>query len=252
MGPEWLTLIVNTLLAVLTGVYVIVTYALVKESRRANDLNRSVTEKQLRLLTLPQLFCELTNDTRNGKTSLIISNVGNVPAFDIDIYALGAYHEDDMDIPTFMLSYAPPKYRKEPLNANDEGFYHVRDHIIYYLFPLRKRITVELLMPTVPHFMYILLQYKELLGANYVQVYYFGMGDGTYRLVKLAPPLPTLSERIDYKYESKQLLLQTENGSSLPAFLEEEFTDSFAHSIPAGFLIAGLPTTEDRGIWQDL
>ena len=47
-------------LVFVTGIYVLLTYKLLRESKRANDLNRDAIEKQFGVLTLPHLYCDIS------------------------------------------------------------------------------------------------------------------------------------------------------------------------------------------------
>jgi hypothetical protein len=125
----YIAITTNILLAILTGCYVVLTYRLVRETKRATDQTRILFERQFLLSTLPRLHISM--GWGESATSVTIHNSGNIAAYDVDLMVVGYYSAEDMDIPTFMVKFLPPEQRSIAFTATDDGFYGVYDHLYY-------------------------------------------------------------------------------------------------------------------------
>lgn len=232
----------SVILAILTGIYVLLTHKLLRENRQAN-------EQQSRILTLPHLCCNVNE--KKDKLMLTIRNIGNVPACDIDILAVAVYFEENIDIPTFMADYVRTKYRNYALRTDKEGKYGVYDHMVYAFFPFKKKIVTELSFPVCPEQTLTLLQYRSVLGVNYSSVYWFYKSEeGIYKLGALDPNIITPSPRVNYDENS---VLKTIDKCPIPKHIKEsDFLNTWNHSIPPGYTITPFLGVEDRGEWHDI
>jgi hypothetical protein len=250
---ESITIIANILLAILTGLYVALTYRLVNETRRATEQTRALFEKQFFLSTLPHLHISISYD---GTFPVVtIFNAGDMAAYDVDLLFVGYYYQGDMDIPTFMVNHVVASNRNTILHADDEGFYGVYDHFIYPVFPQRKKVVARLDLPTPPSGITCLLQFRDLSGANYSQVYWFYDRENekgrTFHLASIKPSIITSSPRVTFNFLRERRLI-AENNNALPEHIIKEFAPTWEHSIPSGYTTVTSHDVEDRGEWQDI
>jgi hypothetical protein len=188
------------ILFVITAFYAWFTHRILQEIRQENNLYKSVIEKQLRIAACPHIYCDMQPDLQTGGFHLEIYNVGNVPAYDLHISTIGTYTEETMDIPTFMRTYVQPRYRKYPLQVDKVGYYGIRSSVRFAMLPYQKRLAIALTLPMRPVDIYALVQYREILGNNYYQVYCFSDLDakGNYRANILEPSTFEQMERFHF------------------------------------------------------
>lgn len=241
-------------LVVLTGAYVFLTHRLVQETRKASQESRDLLATQSRLAFFPHISCRVL--LRDGRIVIQISNPSEHPAYDADVYTIVSYSEDDIDLPTFITKYVQEKHKKERVALTDEGFYGVYDHFVYPDFPSRKRVEAELRVPQRPGTVYVLVQYRDLSGLNYVQTCWFFQDklparQEVFRLGSLSPefpkPVPRVEREIDGDYG-----LKVADGSDIGAVVNSEFVDLFSSSISSGLLKGAVCEVEDRGTWSDV
>jgi len=248
---ETTIVISNIILALLTGVYVLLTYRIVKETKRSNDQNRKFFEKQFLLTTLPHLYITIS---KSPALAITIYNYGNIPAYDVSLWIYGLYSEDEIDIPSFIVNNVKSEFRKTPLTVNDEGFYSVYDVIRYAIFPHKRKITASLNFLLEPFLIMILLQFREVSGINYSQVHLFvnSTKEQTdfYNLSTIKPAIITPSPRIKIDFQTHQL--KTENNEPVPKHISDEFEDLINHSIPSTYTETEWLDNEDRGKWEDI
>jgi hypothetical protein len=147
-------LIVTAILVLVTILYVYLTNRLVKESKTANDLTIDSMKKQSMVATLPHLYCGITRDS-NGLV-LTIYSIGNMPAYDMDNYVFGLYHEDNVGIDEFKKVMRVRELCKgDVLKANQEGFYGFYSRLVYRFFPYRKKVEIGFSLPVVPDSLYV-------------------------------------------------------------------------------------------------
>lgn len=250
---EYIGIISNVVLAVLTGLYVILTYGLVKETRKATNQSRMFFEKQFLLSTLPHLYLSFHSD--NSKLSLTLFNSGDMSAFDVDLIVIGVYNEDEIDIPTFVVKFARSREGRHTLTSTKEGHYGVFDHLYYSVFPRKRKVVAPIPFPILPNCIYCLLQYRNLSGINYSQVYFFyhqqKESKDIYRLSSINPKVITECPRVDYSGNDERKL-EAENEQPLPKHIDWEFMMFWKHSISSGLIGYLPPDIEDRGEWYDL
>jgi hypothetical protein len=171
------------------GFYAWLTQRTLREIRQDSNLYRSLFEKQLKISTFPHIYCDLHPDPQDNNLKLELYNVGQVPAYDIQVGTIGAYTEEGIDIPTFMRTFIQPRYRKYPLQVDKVGYYGIRGSVRCPMLPYQQRLALPLNLPARPVDIYVFIQYREISGNNYYQVYCFSDLDeqGNYRANILEP-----------------------------------------------------------------
>lgn len=234
--PESLVLLSAVILLVVTLFYAWFTFKLLQETRQENSLYKSTLEKQLRLASFPHVYGDIQPDLQTGTLRLEVYNVGNIPAYDLLISVIGAYTEEGMDIPTFMRNYIQPRYRKYPLQGDKVGYYGIRSSVRSPLLPIQKKLTLPLSLPVRPVDIYALIQYREIQGGNYYQVYCFSDLDatGNYRANILNPPRFEPMERVHFYDMDDTKTLPTDK--NLP-YQVGDFLDLWNHSLSYRFTV---------------
>ncbi|NJN56851.1 MAG: hypothetical protein HC879_04830 [Leptolyngbyaceae cyanobacterium SL_5_9] len=218
------------ILLVITGFYAWFTHRILRELRQENSLYKTAIEKQLKISAFPHLYCDMQCDIHENGVKLEIYNVGNVPAYDLHISAIGAYTEEGVDIATFLRNYVQPRYRKYPLQSDKVGYYGIRSSIRCPMLPFQKRLAIALGLPVRPVDIYVMIQYREILGGNYYQVYCFSDLDekGNYRANILEPQGFEPIERFHF-YDLDDANFSTAD-KSLPYYVSD-FIDLWNHSL---------------------
>lgn len=186
---ELLILIANFVLLVITGLYAWFAYRMLKHIQQENQTHKSAIDRQLKISAFPHLYCDMQGSFQTNSVKLELYNVGSIPAYDIHISVIGAYTEEGMDIPSFMRNFVQPRYRKYPLQVDKVGYYGVRSSLRHAVLPFQKRLAIALMLPMRPVDIYALIQFRDVLGGNYYQVYCFSDLDdqGSYRANILEP-----------------------------------------------------------------
>ncbi|HEY9622161.1 MAG TPA: hypothetical protein V6C78_17525 [Crinalium sp.] len=227
---ELFLLIASIILLVITGFYAWSSYQNLKEIRQENHLYKGMIEKQLKIATFPHIHCDIQPDPESNTMKLELYNVGNVPAYDIQISVIGAFNEESIDIPTFMRTVIQPRYRKYPLQVDKVGYYGIRSSTRCAMLPSQQHAAIPLNLPIRPVDIYALIQYREVLGSNYYQVYCFsGLDDfGSYRANILEPSKVESLERFHFHDADDANLATIEK--TLP-YSVRDFIDLWNHSL---------------------
>lgn len=249
---------IGTLFSGLAFAGVIYTILLQREelkdaAKSQQKLEQSLTEQSkaltetARLNSLsffPSINCSIRND--DSGLFFLIQNPSNLPSFYVDAWLIGIYDKDDMDISTFLVKHVTNKeYRDRKLSSTNEGFYGVYDRFFYPNFPQKQQNSNRLELPLPPIGFYVLLQFSDVKGTNYHQLYWFFTQDkenlGKYRLGSLYPTVPVMWPIIeDFK------------GSEIPDYLVE-FASIFNCSIPNSYINSEDNLgVEDRGEWMPI
>jgi hypothetical protein len=246
-------------LIILTGLYVIVTYRLMRAAVEANELGRESFEQQSVLATYPQISCYARHDEKS--IILRIQNSGETLAFDVDVWIFAIYSFEGDDFTSFVGTYVKDEYRREVLTAllpkleEANDFFAISDHIVYYTMPRRRQVEIVLsALPLLPNSFDVFLQFRDVVGRNYYAVYWFFQGEddaaGRYRLGAVQPEALGRVERLDFSGFPKNEVIAPK-GESLPDGLGDQ-SAIWRASIPAGYLLAERGDIEDRGEWSDL
>lgn len=258
MSLEQTVLVISGLstfiLAILTGIYVSLTRKLVKSSNEANQQNQQAIREQVRAMTAPYIRCYVYQSKNELHCKL--SNVGNGPAYDIDLLVLGHYPEEDLGSPFMAKDSEGNLITCEP---DEEGIFHIFDRIVYgYAFP-RSEVDGSFVFPERPPSLSILLQYRDISGDNFVQLYWFFESfSGRKKFYKLGacdPQVIQVSPRIEFGVEPLKLVI--EQDKELPKVLEQakgyqDFKKSFEVAVSSGYFVSDFVEVEDRGEWKSI
>ena len=251
----------SMLLAILTAIYVILTYRLVRESKRTNDISREASDRtreaanrQFQLATFPYVHCVATYE--RDKIILTIQNLGSIPASDVDVLAVASYSEHELQPQKFIDLYVDKESTLNSRLFEGDEFYGVYDHMLYYLMPPNIQVKVPLHLPIPTDFVHVLLQFRDIVGVNYYRLYWFFAQREDHRRQRfqsgsVEPQTIELCDRIVFD-TSDNLALKTEDGSPLPKEVQGEFLSQWNASIPSGYTGGSYPGVEDRGRWENL
>lgn len=248
-----LNAVLTLALVLLTGAYVFLTHRLIVNTKEASRENIAIQTLQARLAYFPKLSCRIT--AQNDHIVLTISNPCDHPAYDVEVFSIHGYHEDEIDIPTFSVNYLREEGRKIGVAPTDEGFFGLFDVMAYADFPGRKKVVVILDTPIVPPYLHVLIQFKDVVGHNYAQTYWFfsdtSADSHSYKLGSLTPAVPTPIPRIDRDPVNYSTFVVADK-SSINDYIDHEFLDLFKASFSSGYLMDTTRDIEDRGRWHDL
>lgn len=248
--------IATVALVLITGYYAYITHRLLKENTAANAFQREAFERQLATALWPQLFCSIEN-VQGESFALTLSNAGDKPAFDVDLLLLAVFDAEEISPIAFADRYAETDYKvhvaKVKERLADGIFFCVYNHIVYPLCPGRRRVQVPLNQPEHSDSYYLLIQFRDSLGTNYNQIYWFLKEDNSERYVlgSLDPATLVAGSRIDYDVTDRPNL-RPRNGQKILIKGFRDFSDMFSASVSAGWVPAFDIGVEDPGIWTEL
>jgi hypothetical protein len=231
------TLLIGALILLsMIGLQAWFSYRILREVRQESSFYRHALERQLRLASSPHLHCDIQPNADAVGMHLGLYNIGNSPAYDLHIDLIAAYAVDGMDITTFMRTFVQPRFRKYPLQPDKVGYYGIRHSLRQPLIPYQKRLEFPLKLVANPADVYVLLQYREVAGNNYHQVYCFSEVNerGLYRMNLIEPSRAELIERLHFSEGDDAKISAQEK--SLP-FALKAFLDLWNHSIAYRFTI---------------
>ena len=175
----------NFAVAILTSLYLIFTYQLLKESLISGKRTEEYWNTQMRLSVLPCMGINI--ELINEEIVFSLRNMGKIQALDVEIDILSCYSEEDMKIIEFLKQYQKKENSNFELNSNNEGFYSVRSKMIYYIFPPNKEVRGNLnIFKNIPYY-HVLLQFRDIHGNNYCQYYEYCKENGKMILNGLKP-----------------------------------------------------------------
>ena len=133
-------------LALITAVYVYLTYRLLTVSRESMDLAREQFRHQTMLALLPHMALEI--DKIDDGVSLSVSNYGDNEAIDLEVMLTANYDVDDLSVSEFVLRYGQRRMKESAADwaPDREGFYYLFDHLTYGVVP-RMRPSNETVAP---------------------------------------------------------------------------------------------------------
>lgn len=215
-----------------------------------------ITAQLNSLALIPSLYCNIRDRKKN--IEIKIDNIGIAPAYDIDIIVLGVYSEEYIDLPFFISKYVNNESKKDlKIKKDKEGFYCVFDRLVYPMFPQKKSVLCKLGFPLRPSTLYLLLQYRDIQGENYHQLYWYfdnnfnSLTIADYRLGALDPVVPANFPRIIYGGDD-YLNFKTVNKKPLPSYISKDIRELFKFSASTGTLKNEAREVEDRGTWTDI
>lgn len=220
-------------------------------SDQANALLQTAKLNSLNLM--PSLV--LKTWSVDSKVVLLLQNVGSNSAFNVDLLALGLYSTENIEPNKFIENHVKKQgtITQRILNTTD-GIYGVYDRLCHAIVPQHRQVSCFLEFPIPPFNIYVLLQFCDMQGNNYHQIYWFfskavDEDKESFRLGDINPKVPCVGSRINF---NENLDLVTEDDSKIPDYVNEGFAVNWPFSIPSGYIKTGLPEVEDRGNWQDI
>jgi hypothetical protein len=227
---EFFLLASCVILLITTGFYAWFSHKTLKHIQAENNAYKFVLERQLKISAFPHLYCDMQGGFQSNGVKLELLNIGSIPAYDIHLSVIGAYTEESMDIPNFMRNFVQPRFRKYPLQVDKVGYYGVRSSVRCPLLPFQKKVVIALSFPLCPVDIYALIQYREILGGNYYQVYCFSDLDeqGNYRANILEPAAFEPLERLHF-YDMDDAGVSIAD-KSLPYYVSD-FVDLWNHAL---------------------
>ncbi|WP_298398273.1 hypothetical protein [uncultured Azonexus sp.] len=248
-----LNAVLTLALVLLTGVYVFLTHRLVVQTKETSRENAAIQTLQARLAYFPKLSCR--TNWISDRIVVTISNPCDHPAYDVEVFAIHCYDENDIDIATFSVKYITEEGRRLGISPTEEGFYGVFNTMAYADFPGRKKVEVILDTPMMPPCFHILIQFKDVVSYNYAQTYWFFSDPPndphSYKLGSMRPSVPMPIPRIDRDWDNFSTFVMADK-SNVEHHVDREFLDFFKASFPSGYLKNTTHGIEDRGRWHDL
>ncbi|WP_437673207.1 hypothetical protein [Sorangium sp. So ce131] len=229
--------------------------ALVSQAKALADTARANT-----MTLMPTTMCSFTvmHISNGGLYPILnIANVGNVPAFDFEIYIACVFSSKKEHLAQ-LRKYIRPGFVSDfdKVRFTEDGFYGIRDQVHYPMVPPRRQRSLSVVstdLPIWPVGIHTLVQFRDVQGHNYSQVYYFEhtLQDEThvFRLVELNPPTPLAHSRIHV--ESSDNGVQLRNGESALEFASH-FQEILQSSISCVCLNSSIVGGEDWGDWQEI
>jgi hypothetical protein len=190
-----ISVIVNSVLAVLTGSYVLLTYALLKQARNAAANSEALFRSQILISTMPHLELRVRR-LGDGYMIMTLTNWGQSPALDIDMWFLGSYDEDKAQEIRLL---SKPEYI-EAWEPDSEDFYYLFERAMHPGISGGHRLTERLYLPAASN-IHCFLQFRTYTGQNlwmYVWLYDRShTGNNTYTIGSSEPSTPTPIDRTD-------------------------------------------------------
>lgn len=155
----------NFVLVLVTAAYTFFTYGLLRWTRKTLSANLA-----------PVFQINISFDKLSRAIELSLKNHSSFPAIDVETFILGTYEEGHVSIE----SIVDPKYLRElkkdgfkHWSDGEFNFFSAYDKIIYQTFPGGHETTITLDLIPVPETLYIIFQYRDLKGDNFLQYSWF-------------------------------------------------------------------------------
>ncbi len=237
-------------LAVITAVYVYLTYKLLLASRSAMAISRQQFRDQTMLALLPHIALEITR--RDNGVSLNVSNYGGTEAVDVDVMLIGAYYAPELSVTQFLKQYGRPNLKTEAAGwaPNNDGFYFLYDRLTYGVIPARRRVIAPIVLPGFNGTVYVFIQFRDVAGRNFGRFYWFFpvTGSDRYHLGDVEPHQVREDERIEFPPPASPGPTQLEESGSS----RSEFFSGMSRAKSSATIVGGRGPVEDRGEWHDI
>lgn len=150
----------SLLLVLATVVYASFTYGILK-----------VNSKMLSVNIAPRFNLSVTRGKNNKHLSVRIENHSEHPANDLDILAIGNFEHNEVPYDKLTSDAGKKRLDRDNFSLFEEDefkFYGVYKRTIYQTFSGKQSIEVNLTFPTLPDSLYIVFQYRDLAGSNFL------------------------------------------------------------------------------------
>jgi hypothetical protein len=227
-------------------------------SEASLTLQQATYSEQSRLATYPVLACDCTFDS--SFAYLRLHNVSAVPALDIDLMVVDFRLDEYDDYEDYVVKFVKQEYVDRFLGhaPDEDGTWGVYDHLCYGDVPPGRSIRAPLDFLGAPESLLVLLQFRDLLGRNYIRSYWIykssnALKADAYVVNTTTEPDPALGESPRLSLLKTHPVVGTDTARTIttaPAAVDEEFLPAFNHSIPSGMLNKPQMSVEDRGVWS--
>ncbi len=190
-----------------------------KRSANAQEVTTKLLTEQIRINNIP--FLEYKSVYKNVTEYLMIKNLSDNHAFDIDISLYVMIDNSNYPLNEFINENVDEKYRNK-INIDeliDDEFYCIYEKGIYQTLPKNQKIEIPIIYPVDVRYFHLFIQYRDSLGNNYSQNTFFGNinnSEKTYSQVSTEPVFPVVTKRVDW-YRDKE-------GKSFPKFIKDIFS----------------------------
>jgi hypothetical protein len=245
---DW-TAVATVALALITAVYVYLTYRLLRVSRESIDLAREQFRHHSMIELLPHLALEV-NRIENG-VSLSLSNYGDNEAIDLDVMVTANYSVDDRSVSEFVRRYGHPRSKMEfaGWEPDGEGFYYLYDHLVYGMIPRMRRVVAPITLPAFEGSITVFLQFRDVLGRNYGRFYWLfpQTQADRYHLGNVEPTTLLEYDRVEFPPPAPAPIK-----GMWPTSTTNHFFESMRGARSNGMLVGNQRSVEDRGDWHDI
>lgn len=197
---EKILLLSNVLLVAFTGIYVFLTYRLIKITTQNSKTNN-------RINSLPLIDCRIIKQRK--KIRLQIQNISHNSAFDLDIWFFGILFDSTISKRDLLNKYVfdDKNQLEDDVNLHfvDDEQYAVSERGIYPTLPINKMIDYEIKYPFKIDQFDIYIQYRDHIGNNYGQLYWFYEKDNEFTLGKINPDIIYPTNRLDLTDDKQNL-----------------------------------------------
>ena len=208
-----------------------------------------------RLDLFPQLAPDIQID--NGELRLRVLNPGTPSAVDVDVWPIGVYTQEDLPLGDFITHHARSDSQSELLDEwtpGEAGQYAIFDSLTFSVFPGRRQVEVPLWFPVTPSYVYVHLQFRDLVGRNFLYSYGFVRhDDASYRLGGKDPVEVVESARLDPSQGGGEWIRSYFSTSALPRSSSRQTLEWIGNIARSRLLFCPhLEDEEARPVWSEV
>lgn len=208
-----------------------------------------------RLDLFPQLAPDIQID--GGQLRLHVLNAGTPSAVDVDVWPIGVFTQADLPLADFITRHARAGCQSELLDEwtpGEAGQYGVFDSLTFSVFPGRRQVEVPLRFPATPSYVYVHLQFRDIVGRNFLYSYGFvRYDDASYRLGGKDPVEVVESARLDPNQGGGEWIRSYFSTSASPRSSSRQTLEWIGNIARSRLLFANHPEDEDpRPVWSEL
>jgi hypothetical protein len=191
---------------------------------------------------------------------LYVKNIGNTPAYDIDVRIVGIYNRENrysfsgntinLDGENKVAKIEETLIPNERLlQITEQGAeFMLSDRLYYPIIPQRRGVQAMLKLLQLADRVRCLIQLRDIQGNNYHYLYTYDTGRSSpfeLYLYSIEPQAPTITERLQFNDGTTTLIKPKSE------FIERYFAAEWNKSAPI-FIISQLqPNSRDKGVWFD-
>ena len=216
----------------------------------AQELTHKMINEQLRLASLPILY--YSSELQTPHNCFTILNDSENPAFNVDIWIFQPISYNEITPKAFKESFINEHYKqfvnldKFQENSSDNKTFYFSERGVYNLLSKNKKIIIPIDYPFAKTGFYTLIQYRDVLGNNYVQTIQF-----KYKPV-VTQPFEISIAKPNFPKKSKRIDLHNPEENDTVSKLAKEYQFKFNNSIHVGYIKGkGIGSVEGRWIMID-